>query len=155
MSPAPSTTSTLIEKRSSSPTTTPEDLDTGDEQALRSLLLGIVHRSASDFEASKIYLEEAHLIQKAGKVEVSTWISGVALFELAVTELMLFEYSIRGNKGGDAKEGWEAVFKVVEKRLEEAMAASPNTVDLSTRLDSRVMMLREEITTKKEMLGML
>jgi hypothetical protein len=132
-----------------------QDIDTGDEQALRSLLLGIVHRSTNDFEASKVYLEEAHSIQKDGKVEVSTWISGVALFELAVTELMMFEHPIRFGGAPENKEGWEAVFKVVERRLDEAMAASPNTVDLSTRLDSRVMMLREEITTKKEMLGLL
>lgn len=116
-----------------------------------------MHRTIHDYAASRIYLEEANRLQKEGKVDVSTWISGVSLFELAVAELRGYEHSLKSQEKDvqEAKAGWGSVLKLAESKLDEAMIASPNSVDLSTRLDSRVMMLREEINTKREMLGLL
>ena len=38
-------------------------------------------------------------------------------------------------------------------RLDRALALAPQSVDLSSRLDTRISMLRDEIATKREMLG--
>ena len=65
------------------------DLDTPDELALRSLLLGINHRTAGHFESSRMFLKDACARQH--QIQVSTWIGGVAMFELAVLELKSVE----------------------------------------------------------------
>ncbi|KAK0442051.1 outer membrane protein Iml2/Tetratricopeptide repeat protein 39 [Desarmillaria tabescens] len=127
------------------PAGVPLDLDTPDELALRSLLLGIVHRVTEDFQSSRAFFQDA--IGKHGDIRVSTWISGLAMFELAVVDLKEKE---AGGKEGD---GWEEVLEGAEAKLDKAMALAPNSTDLSSRLDSRISMLREEIGIKREMLA--
>jgi len=61
------------------------DLDTPDELAVRSLLLGILYRTLGDFATSRIHLTEAYDLRV--EVEVSTWVGGLALFELAALDL--------------------------------------------------------------------
>ncbi|THH16482.1 hypothetical protein EW146_g4161 [Bondarzewia mesenterica] len=157
------------------PSSPKPDLDNADELALRSLLLGIVHRTTGDYTTSRAFLTDAYKLQP--QVTVSTWIGGIAQFELAVLELkeatVLEDESAasmteeeredgysetdslpRGVVTEEAKEYWVKAIKEAGKRLDAAMSLAGSEIDLSTRLDSRVMMLRDEIATKKEMLGL-
>ena len=125
------------------------DLDTPDELALRSLLLGIVYRSRGDYGSSRIFLSDAHRRQPS--IAISTWIGGIALFEWAVLDLQ--EAAAAEKLGGDPV--WERTLKSASGRLDQALALGGKSVDLSSRLDSRIVMLKDEITTKKGMLGIV
>jgi hypothetical protein len=123
------------------------DLDTADELALRSLLLGLVHRTAGSFSASRAFLVDAH--KRQPKIEASTWIGGVALFELAVLDLK----ECASEKGEDVG-AWEKALASASEKLDRALAlANSVNAELSSRLDSRIAMLRDEIGTKREMLA--
>jgi hypothetical protein len=157
------------------------DLDTPDELALRHLLLGIVYRTLRQFSASRAHLVEARKVHD--KIAISTWIGGVAMFELAVMELKEAEASehddgslssisspgsatasisdansaldSRSTRGSSkyASDLWGPVLKSASAKLDEALSLAPNNIDLSSRLESRVAMLRDEIVLKREMLG--
>ena len=156
------------------------DLDNADEEALRSLLLGICYRTTGDYASSRACMKDA-CARQAG-IRVSTWIPGVAMFETAVLDLKVVEEKERrailvsvaekssggGSVGLDMVEkenlaGWEATCRGeweraltgASEKLDIALSLAPSTVDLSSRLDSRVTMLRDEIMTKREMLGIL
>lgn len=138
------------------PHSNPPDLDTPDELAVRSLLLGIVHRTAGKFAASREYLQDA--LQRHKTVKISTWIGGVASFELAVLDLKEADATLGGGSGMDRvllneqdKASWLKVLKDVGGILDQAMSLSPQSIDMSSRLDSRIMMLRDEMATKREM----
>ena len=133
----------------------PPDLDTSDELAIRSLILGIVHRTLQDFTSSRKFLSDAH----ARYVDVvdSKWVGGVALFELAVLDLKEMEARERRDETLSPSElttEWMKAMKTASEKLDKALAISPNSVDLSSRLDSRINMLRDEMSIKKEMLGL-
>ena len=156
-----------------SPISTPGsvDLDTPDEQAIRALLLGIVHRTAAEYDSSRQFLNEAH--RSHHSVRTSTWVAGVACFELAVLELKEAEANLGPGSSGasslngqgtgivingiegvmdDAKKDkWFKVFEVAHNHLDAALALAPQSVDLSSRLDTRVAMLKDEIASKREM----
>ena len=139
---------------------TPVDLDTPDEEAIRSLILGLVHRTLEDFPTSRAFLEDA--VKKHPQIKCSTWVGGVALFELAVLDLKEVEadekagkLSSETNKGEMSHAGskrWEEAIKKAMTKLDKAMSISGKEVDLSSRLDSRVMMLKDEMASKREML---
>ncbi|KAJ3763330.1 outer membrane protein Iml2/Tetratricopeptide repeat protein 39 [Lentinula raphanica] len=135
------------------------DLDTPDELALRFLLLGITHRNApACLRASRELLNAAHALQPS--IRVSTWIGGLAMFELAVLDLKEVEVEEKEKENAaslemsaDFKKRWQSALKSARAKLDAAMALAPNSVDLSSRLDSRVAMLRDEISTKAEDIG--
>ena len=54
----------------------------------------------------------------------------------------------------EAREGWARALAEAGRRLDAALGLAGSEVDLSTRLDSRIMMLRDEIAAKREMLEM-
>ena len=127
------------------------DLDTADEIAIRSLILGIGHRTLQDFASSRKLLSDAHT--RYNDVVDSKWVGGVALFELAVLDLKEMEARERCGEKLELVAEWTKVMKSASEKLEKALAISGNSVDLSSRLDSRINMLRDEISIKKEMLG--
>jgi len=195
-------------------------LDTPDEHALRALLLGIMHRAAGHPSEARAFLRDAHTRHAKIPSSGSTWIGGVALFELAVLELheaQRLEYedadsllsasasasengsesekdSVRssrsspglsdgsgederevlsGGKMGNVARGmaelrvhvgaalglgetararWVKVLKEAERLLDAAVDLSGSEVDLSSRLESRVAMTRDEIALKREVL---
>ncbi|TFK66270.1 hypothetical protein BDN72DRAFT_844550 [Pluteus cervinus] len=168
------------------------DLDTPDELALRSLLMGIVHRTAGAYVPARAFLEDA--LAKQPEIAVSTWIGGVAMFDLAVLDLKEMEAQIaaghsHGHNGhttvdavtivintappssassmsgeseqsldkvtDEVRQAWIPVLKKAELKLDKAMALATNSTDLSSRLDSRITMLRDEIGTKRELLGIV
>ena len=53
----------------------------------------------------------------------------------------------------ERREVWVAAMKEAEGRLEKALALATQQVDLSSRLDSRIAMLKDEIAMKREMLS--
>ena len=123
--------------------------DTPDELAIRALLLGIVHRTAGDLAASRAFLQDAVARQPA--IRVSTWVGGVAWFELAVLDLKMQQAA-----GTDADiDAWTPVLKGAIEKLDKALGLATQQVDLSSRLDSRIAMLKDEITLKREMLGIV
>jgi hypothetical protein len=81
----------------------------------------------------------------------------MALFEVAVLELKEAEVATASLASpAEAKEMWTAALKKASNDLDQALAtATSNNADLSSRLDSRIAMLREEIGTKMEMVGIV
>ncbi|KAF9481931.1 hypothetical protein BDN70DRAFT_875724 [Pholiota conissans] len=177
------------------------DLDTPDELGIRALLLGIHYRTVGAFDVSRGLLEEA--VGYHSSIKVSTWVGGVASFEIAVLDLKEAQARDRGTKkvprageeslpasdassvvssisdttstttttveveeaangngnGSASKEErrklWMEAMKCANAQLDVALGLAPNSVDLSSRLDSRIAMLRDEIATKKEMLKII
>lgn len=158
-SPPPVTTSPLVSaEETPKPPSTPYDLDTPDELAVRSLMLGSIHRGAGQFAAAREYLQDA--LQRQKTVKVSTWVGGVAAFELAVLDLKEADATLGGGSGTGAdrlllneqdKSAWLKVLNKASEQLDHALSLSPQSIDLSSRLDSRITMLRDEIATKREM----
>lgn len=134
------------------------DLDTPDEEAIRSLIMGIVHRTLGDLVTSRAFLEDS--VKRHSQVKCSTWVCGVALFELAVLDLKEAEeatgkHSSEPSKGEVLLAGvskWSKAIESAKRKLDRAMSVSGKEVDLSSRLDSRVMMLRDEIELKQELI---
>lgn len=123
-----------------------------------------MHRTLEEFVAAREFLEDAY---KPHKDLESNWVGGVALFELAVLDLKEAEakesagVASSSEKHGEGegvtsstKLHWPTTFSNALEKLEKAMAISGSNVDLSSRLDSRVNMLKNEIALKKEMLGL-
>lgn len=153
------------------------DLDTSDELALRALLLGIHHRTLKAFDVARGFLVQAHKYQS--ELKVNTWIGGLAMFELAVLDLNEAEdrhgkrvtvvvrdvekedgLVVNGDKAysqlmgdEDVKRVWSEVLKAARVKLDVALDLATNSVDLSSRLDSRIAILKDEILTKREILG--
>ncbi|EKM55265.1 uncharacterized protein PHACADRAFT_208778 [Phanerochaete carnosa HHB-10118-sp] len=135
----------------------PPDLSTADELAIRSLILGIVHRRAGHYTASREFFLDALSLQKS--IKVSTWIPGVTSFEIVVLDLKEAEATLgAGSNGSDKvllseqdRQAWLQVLKKAGERLDQALALSPQSIDMSSRLESRITMLRDEIVTKREM----
>jgi hypothetical protein len=50
---------------------------------------------------------------------------------------------------------WSEVLKAARTKLDVALDLATNSVDLSSRLDSRIAILKDEISTKQEILGIL
>ena len=162
LTPPVSIPSQYIPTSSPSPSTegAPVDLDTPDEEAIRSLVLGIAHRTLEDFTTSRAVLED--IIKKQPQIKHSTWVNSVVLFELAVLDLKEVEADERAgklssetNKSELSHAGagrWEEAIKGATIKLDKAVSISGNEVDLSSRLDSRAMMLKDEMTLKREML---
>lgn len=155
------------------------DLDTPDELALRALLLGIHHRTLKAFDVARGFLVQAHGYHS--ELKVSTWIGGVAMFELAVLDLKEAEDKDRNRvtvvvRGSEKEDGpmvngdrsvfqlmgdeqmnrvWSEALKAARVKLDVALDLATNSVDLSSRLDSRIAILKYEISTKREILGIL
>ena len=199
-------------------------LDTPDEHALRALLLGIMHRTTGHPTEARAFLRDAHTRHTKIPSSGSTWIGGVALFELAVLELReaqrlenedidsLLHASENGseNEKGSVRSGssssslndgevgersgsvygtaasggnggkrngargtadlrvqvgaalglgettrarWVKVLKEAGALLDAAVGISGSDVDLSSRLESRIAMTRDEIALKRDILG--
>ncbi|KAJ3859612.1 outer membrane protein Iml2/Tetratricopeptide repeat protein 39 [Lentinula novae-zelandiae] len=132
--------------------TTPE-LDTPDELALRFLLLGIAHRSIG---CVGIRIKGNSPPSTGPASSSSTWIGGLAMFELAVLDLKEVEVEENNGKGplADLGQRWKTALESARIKLDAAMNLSPHSIDLSSQLDIRVSMLRDEIDMKAEMIGL-
>ncbi|KAJ1307250.1 hypothetical protein OPQ81_001363 [Rhizoctonia solani] len=122
------------------------ELDTVDELVVRDLLLGILYRAVGDYALSRKYLDTVAL--RETEVE-GKWTAQVSKFELAVLDLR--EVAKEPNS---ARDKWQAALKAATAHLDQAAARSNANVDLSSRLDSRIMLLRDEIEVKSQALGL-
>lgn len=78
---------------------------------------------------------------------------GVATFELAILDLKETDAQVGSELlvlDEDKKAIWRRVIKGVNDKLTEVVSLATQQVDLSSRLDMRVAMLRDEIGLKKE-----
>ncbi|KAJ7098910.1 hypothetical protein C8R44DRAFT_888754 [Mycena epipterygia] len=119
------------------------DLDTPNERAPRMLLLGSMRCMLCLYTLVRA-------LRGTQGVRVSTWIAGVALFELVATDL---KEAYEANKG----EAGVAIEKEKETGLGKKewarLLVEKSDIDLSSRLDSRIALLRDEIATKRGMVG--
>ncbi|KEP50139.1 outer membrane protein IML2 [Rhizoctonia solani 123E] len=122
------------------------ELDTVDELVVRDLLLGILYRVVGDYALSRKYLEAVPL--RETEVE-GKWTAQVAKFELAVLDLRQVAH-----EPNSARDKWQTAFKAATTHLDQAAARSNANVDLSSRLDSRIVLLRDEIEAKSLALGL-
>lgn len=148
--------SKYMRARPAAPANAVLDLDTPDELAIRSLILGIVHRTIGDYVTGRALLNDA--LKHGPNVETSTWVSAVAYFELAVLEMKAGEQKAAeretdSEETADGMVEWMDTFKAARAMLAEATSNCTREVDLSSRLDSRIVMLKEEIKKKMEMVG--
>ncbi|KAI6115400.1 outer membrane protein Iml2/Tetratricopeptide repeat protein 39 [Pisolithus croceorrhizus] len=133
------------------------DLDTPDELAVRSLILGILHRTLGDYTGARKLFHDA--LKHYQNVDVSSWVGGMTHFELAVLDMKEGEWRsavlTEGDSAGDdtALEVWRCAIKSAKDTLAHAHALCTRETDLSSRLDSRIVMLREEIDVKMRQLG--
>ncbi|KZV92878.1 hypothetical protein EXIGLDRAFT_836136 [Exidia glandulosa HHB12029] len=123
------------------------DLILPEELALRSLLLGVVHGVASYWTEARAYLEEAAQVAKEADYK---WVCVVAHFELATLELR--ETSARLGAENRQRQPWMDAIAKTEKRIETALSFSTNTTEMTGRMESRINMLRHEMTAKKRTL---
>ncbi|KAF8522203.1 outer membrane protein Iml2/Tetratricopeptide repeat protein 39 [Hysterangium stoloniferum] len=129
------------------------DIDTPDELALRSLLLGVVHRSISHFPEARGFLLEVATYNVEFK-----WMKGLALFELAVVRLQEAEAAEKAEAPAllsvaptkQSKALWQSALKDAEELLDRALEATGNA-DMSSRIESRISMLRDEISFKRKL----
>jgi len=144
------------------------DLDTPDELALRALLLGIHHRTLKTFDLARGFLVQAYGYHT--ELKVSTWIGGlkeaedrhgkrvsvvVRGIEKEDGPMINGDRSYFQVKGGEEmSKVWSEVLKAARVKLDVALDLATN-VDLSSRLDSRIAILKDEISTKREILGIL
>ncbi|KAJ4482228.1 hypothetical protein J3R30DRAFT_3457864 [Lentinula aciculospora] len=139
--------------------TTPESIvGSTSSSSLSEEIREYARNASACLRASRELLSAAHALQST--IKVSTWIGGLAMFELAVLDLkeVELEEKTKGRSSNsalsaDLKKRWELALKSARVKLDAAMALAPNSVDLSSRLDSRVAMLRDEIGMKAEMIG--
>lgn len=123
------------------------NLDTPDELALRSLLLGVVHKSLAQFTTARTFLQDV------AKYDVeSKWYKVLALFELSVLGLLETEERVKAWSPGsdDQKNLWTKALRDAESLLKEAADISA-TIEVSSRIESRMAMLRDEIVLKRKM----
>lgn len=52
---------------------------------------------------------------------------------------------------GDSRAAWLHVLKSAGEKLDKAVSLSGQSVDMSSRLDMRISLLRDELATKREM----
>ena len=130
------------------PSTILDDLDTADEIALRSLLLGIIHRTAGSYVVARSFLSDAY--QRQPDLEVNTWIGSTAMFELAVLDLKECESEEAGH---DHTTRWENALRSAREKLDKSSSLSTSSTDFSNRLYSRIAMLGVEIATKLTMIS--
>ncbi|KAI6010345.1 hypothetical protein EDC04DRAFT_3145978 [Pisolithus marmoratus] len=128
------------------------DLDTPDELAVRSLILGILHRTLGDFPGARKLLHDA--LKHYQNADANSWVGGLTHFELAVLDMQEGEWKSAVVSEGDPADGevvlevWKRAIKSAKDTLTHAHALCTRETDLSSRLDSRILMLREEIDMK-------
>lgn len=123
------------------------NLDTPDELALRSLLLGVVHKSLTRFTTARTFLLDVASYNVEAK-----WYKVLALFELSVLCLQETNERVKAWSPGsnNFKDLWASTLRDAEDLLDKAADISA-TIEVSSRIESRISMLRDEISLKRKM----
>ncbi|KAG8934191.1 hypothetical protein FRC01_004524 [Tulasnella sp. 417] len=130
---------------------TRDDLDTEYELQIRNLFIGIANRALGEFDSARRLL--LSVTSGKGTDSVGTWMAPMAHFEAAVLE-MLEVQALDKDSSPDASLNakWTTAIDAAGKHLDEAASHLGDT-DLSSRLESRIAMLRDELNSKKATLG--
>ena len=102
------------------------------------------------FELAVLNLQEVEARDRAESTGSSPSSSSVSAAS-STTSLPHVEEGMAAAK----REEWKIALKNASAKLDVALALFPNTVDLSSRLDSRITMLRDEIALKREWLSLV
>ncbi|KAE9403990.1 hypothetical protein BT96DRAFT_917160 [Gymnopus androsaceus JB14] len=145
------TTEPVSSSSSSSTSGTPSTSDENPEPGTES-------ESTSSFiyEDTIRYIENSSAALRASR-QLAHCCACSPTFYQTVLDLKEVEVEEKMNKSSqlsaDLKERWHAALKSARVKLDGAMALATSSVDLSSRLDSRVAMLRDEIGMKAEIIG--
>jgi len=149
------------------------DLDSPEELASRSLLLGILYRTIGEHKTSRQFFEDAISRQTDS---TTSWIPAATIFELANLDLMEAEAasntvapSVTADESLEpeglaideklyppaltSKEIWKKALDSASVRLDRVSALPANSPAMISRIESRASMLRDEIGYKKVELG--
>ncbi|BGP16385.1 hypothetical protein JCM10213_004928 [Rhodosporidiobolus nylandii] len=138
---------------------TADDLDSADEVAERDLLLGVLYASLGDpasLLCAQQYLEAVLDAGEVGRIVEEAWLVPFARFHLAVVlgkEGDAEERELGTAATAEQRKGvWRGRIEKAESQLEAVFGVGD--YDLKSRLESRVLMLKDEFATKKRMLGL-
>ncbi|GAA5921664.1 hypothetical protein JCM1841_000901 [Sporobolomyces salmonicolor] len=129
---------------------TADDLDSLDEVAIRDLLLGALYTSIGDaasLSAAKSLLKE--VIGNAPNISEERWVVPFSMFHLAVALLKEAELKMT-EVGANELAIWRPTIDEVEKQLDAVFLVGE--YDFKSRIEQRVLMLRDEVAQKKKML---
>lgn len=108
------------------------------------------------FELAVLELKEAEVESGERVLDPGAWVAAQAEEGAGeVRERRVREASV-GCGVTESEEGrkvWRRRIEEAGKRLDAAMGLAGSEIDLSTRLDSRIVMLKDEIRAKREALG--
>ncbi|GAA5925138.1 uncharacterized protein JCM15063_004933 [Sporobolomyces koalae] len=132
---------------------TKNDLDSIDEIAIRDLLLGTLYLSLGDVESYEIaesYFQEN--IKNSGSIVDERWTIAFSLFQRAVVTLKRGDLEEKQRPVSDRRALWKPILSEAEKHLDGI--ATIAEFDFKNRLESRVLMLKNEITSKRKQVGL-
>ncbi|KAF8329754.1 outer membrane protein Iml2/Tetratricopeptide repeat protein 39 [Cantharellus anzutake] len=150
LSPAPAIESPYSTSVDTLRDTTNPDLILRDELAARSLLLGILHRVSGDFDVSRQFLTE---VSETGKELEMAWLRNTTHFELAVLVMREAESKSKGLSLEASKPILRDAIAAATQSLDLA-ARGTSDVDLGSRLESRITMLRDELELRRKDLAL-
>ncbi|KIM31719.1 hypothetical protein M408DRAFT_20945 [Serendipita vermifera MAFF 305830] len=145
------------------------DLESPEELASRSLLLGILYRTIGEYKTSRLFFDDC--LGRRARLSTS-WIPSTAMFELATLDLLETESSTKpdtvpstpgvstpnsvatSTAESAAKELWRKTLNAATTKLDEAVSLSTNAPAMAGRIEARISMLRDEIVNKKAGLGL-
>ncbi|GAA5895996.1 hypothetical protein JCM8208_007500 [Rhodotorula glutinis] len=162
-SPTPSRTPSTLSTSSSSaaqlgkwgidPQTS--DLDTPAEILIRDLILGVLYAALAHYEpaaghfATSTHLLDGVLAASDAEVGDEKWARAFAGWHRAVVELRIGDTA---ECAGEGKAGWSKRAKRADEWLAAVLALTG--YDMQTRLESRVLMLRDEMAMRRTKLGL-
>ncbi|GAA6016734.1 hypothetical protein JCM11491_000223 [Sporobolomyces phaffii] len=132
---------------------TKDDLDSLDEISIRDLLLGTLYLSLGDPQSLDIahsYFQE--VAQNSGSIVEERWTVAFSLFQRACATLKGGDLKDKAVKGGDRKKLWKPILDEADRYL-DAISALPE-YDFKNRLESRLLMLKNEIVAKRKQVGL-
>ncbi|KAK4053906.1 Mitochondrial outer membrane protein iml2 [Microbotryomycetes sp. JL221] len=143
-----------------SPNQSTDELDTIEELVMRDVLLGALYRSQETVESlqtAKKLLQS--VVDRKDRIREEKWTVPFSLYELAVCECKGAELEQKAAGSNlpqltmaEKKTIWVAKLKKADSLCQEVLTFVE--YDLKSRLESRVIMLREEIATKTRALGL-
>jgi hypothetical protein len=156
LSPTPSHASSVRTSPATTASAT-DDLDTSDEIAIRDLLLGALFSGLGDSASLLTAQQYFNVIlddSAAGRIVEETWVPPFARFQLAAT--LAKEGDVEEAKVGESVSAKQTVWR---ERLTKAETLLDGVFglgeyDLKSRLESRVLILRDELQTKKRLIGL-
>ncbi|GAA6042126.1 hypothetical protein JCM8097_003120 [Rhodosporidiobolus ruineniae] len=166
LSPTATSTSSLSKRRgSATPASaaggsryTADDLDNSDELAIRDLLLGALYSALGDsasLATAQQYLAAVLQDAAAGAVQEELWVVPFARFNLAAAicrEGDVEERELAAGKDVERRKMWKPRLEKADELLDAVF--NLGEYDLKTRLESRVLMLKDELAQKRKLIGL-